>query len=80
MPESFGFDHEDVDEVERALFKMQPPPEETQMPVPSGLGDLVCSTWGACFVDDPRSDTEIQAAITLTIRSTLRGRTWHFRD
>lgn len=78
IPDDFGFDHEDSDDIKAALLSMVPEPESVQMPVPSGLGDLVSSTFVVTFVDDERADSEIIEAIKSTVRSALRPRTWRF--
>lgn len=80
LPEDFGYDHEDVDDITNAFFAMTPKPEEVQEPVPSGLGDLVFDAFVVTFTDDNRSDEVIKAALLAAVRSALRPRRWEFQD
>jgi hypothetical protein len=76
IPDGTPYDNEDTEEIERWLWAMEPKPEDVQMPVPSGLGDLVCDGIDVTFADDKREDWEIMLDIEEAIRGGLRNRAW----
>lgn len=76
LPEDFGFDNEDADDIERELWRMNPEPSSVQTPVADGCGGLVYDQFVATFIDCSATDETILSEIRQAVQRALRPRTW----
>lgn len=76
IPDGIPYDDEDMDEIERQLDALSPPPSNYQLPVPDGLGSLVFDEFYVEFEDDPRSAAELKRVVVGVVRAGLADRVW----
>lgn len=76
LPDDVPFDHDDADRIVAELAAMEPPPDDIDEPVASGLGDLVCDGFVVTYWDDERSDDDILLDIEDAVRRGLTNRVW----